>query len=331
MMGTEIATRKEGGALTAAQVQLVREHVAPDLNDSELKYFLEVSASIGLNPLRRQVYAMKRGGRISIQTGIDGYRAIAHRTGEMAGCPEPEYQYDENGSLVSAKVIVYRTVSGNRCEFSHRAFWAEYCQTARNGAPTSMWAKMPHTMLGKCAEACALRKAFPEELTGVYTAEEMQQADNTTPMAAPIEAEVIEEPAPKKARKPRKKKAEPEPSSVNTEQHEKPKHDKDWPKTYKAFMAWLDTENVNYNNLAQWCEEQQFQRPSVWTEQQRKDFKAEWPQEHRKLYLVWLSVKNGEVTLEEAESAITDAISSEGAEKQRREEAPTLDEDNLPF
>jgi hypothetical protein len=64
------------------------------------------------------------------------------------------------------------------------ARWDAYCQTTKEGAPTAMWKKMPDLMLGKCAESLALRRAFPNELSGLYTAEEMAQGEEPV-MVAP--------------------------------------------------------------------------------------------------------------------------------------------------
>lgn len=121
---------------------------------------------------------------MTIQTGIDGYRLIADRTGKYAPGIDTEFGYDENGNLRWAKAYVKKmTPDGQWHQISAIAFWDEYVQTTKDGRPTVFWLKKGHIMLSKCAEALALRKAFPAELSGIYTKEEMEQ-DMTPPEAA---------------------------------------------------------------------------------------------------------------------------------------------------
>jgi hypothetical protein len=115
-----------------------------------------------------------------IQTGIDGYRLIADRTGKLAGISDVEYEeFDDRPR--KATVTVKKIVGGQIQEFTATARWSEYVQSKKDGTPNGMWAKMPFLMLGKCAEALALRKAFPADLSGVYTNEEMMQAEDPLP------------------------------------------------------------------------------------------------------------------------------------------------------
>ncbi|MDO4264644.1 MAG: phage recombination protein Bet [Deinococcus sp.] len=181
---------------TEEQVDLIKKTVAAGTTDTELSLFLEVAKSSGLNPFQRQIYAVKRkSGReekMTIQTGIDGYRLIASRSAAHLGTTDAEFgPTNKDGYPEWARVTARRLVQGHIAEFTATARWSEYVQTKdewQNGQRTGkkivgdMWAKMPHTMLGKCAEALALRKAFPAELSGVYTAEEMAQADSAEPL-----------------------------------------------------------------------------------------------------------------------------------------------------
>jgi phage recombination protein Bet len=180
---TELVKHEENG-LSREKIELIKQTVAKGATDLELELFLHACKRTGLDPLMKQVYAIKRWNNedkretISFQTGIDGYRLIADRTGKYAGSDEPTYMIGAEGFPEVASVTVYKMIDGQRCAFSASARWTEYVQKKRDGAPTSMWVKMPFLMLGKCAEALALRKAFPAELSGVYTHEEMMQADS---------------------------------------------------------------------------------------------------------------------------------------------------------
>lgn len=170
------------------KVDLIKRTVAKGATDDELKLFLYQAQKKGLDPLSKQIYFQKRrnkngGDDITIITGIDGYRAIAARTGECAGNDDPVF--DDEQSPGKATVTVYRMVRGVRCAFTATARWDQYYPGDALGF---MWRKMPHLMLGKCAEALALRKAFPDELSGVYVKEEMDQAGPEVLVAPVVEA-----------------------------------------------------------------------------------------------------------------------------------------------
>ena len=171
-------------ALTQDQIDLILRTVAEGCDGDELDLFLYQANRLGLDPLNRQIHAVKRGRKMSIQVGIDGYRLIADRTGRYAGNDEPVYpqigeHYTDDGVVArypeAATVTVWKLVDGVRCPFTATALWDEYCP---DGDQAFMWRKMPFLMLAKCAEALALRKAFPAELSGVYIDEEMHQADD---------------------------------------------------------------------------------------------------------------------------------------------------------
>lgn len=178
------------------QISLIKSQIAPKATDNELKLFLYQAKRTGLDPLTRQIYAIHRyhsqQGKdvMTIQTSIDGFRVIAERSGDYAGQDEPLFNYDESKKLISAKVTVYRFRGEVRYPAAVGiAFWSEYVQTNKEGKPAGLWVKMPHTMLSKVAEALALRKAYPQDLSGLYTVDEMQQADNVKAEPVTIEPE----------------------------------------------------------------------------------------------------------------------------------------------
>ena len=173
------------GDFGAEHMRIVREAFAPTATQAEFEVMWAGAKARRLDPVRKQIHFVKRKQKQDGQwverwtsiVSIDGFRAIAEGTGKYDGQDEPEYEYDEENRLILARVRVWRKDITR--PFVGVARWNEYVQTNQDGNPTATWQKMEHTMLSKCAEALAHRKAFPEPLAGLYTGDEMAQADNT--------------------------------------------------------------------------------------------------------------------------------------------------------
>ena len=200
----------QGGAMVSAswdaeQTNVIKTLICPGASDAELALFAQVCKSTGLNPFARQIYGIMRwDGRqqrevLSIQTSIDGFRLAAQRSGEYAGQVGPEWCADDglwrdvwlsDQPPAAARVGVLR--KGWTQPTYAVATFAEYCQRGKGGQPSGMWGKMPAVMLAKCAEALALRKCFPAELSGLYSREEMAQADKPPPTIRETAAATVE-------------------------------------------------------------------------------------------------------------------------------------------
>ena len=175
-----------------SKIDLIRRTVAAGASADELELFFHQARRAGLDPLAKQIYFVKRQGKGVVQVGIDGLRLIADRTGQYAGSDDAEFAaVNDRGYPSAAKVVVYKMVAGQRCPFGATARWDEYFPGDSQGF---QWKRMPHAMLAKCAEALALRKAFPADMSGLYVHEEMEQAgsNETAPLG-------ISEAAPKVA------------------------------------------------------------------------------------------------------------------------------------
>ena len=158
----------------------LRNTVAPGLTDSEFTLFAEIVKSTGLNPVTKEVWAIKAGGRLQLMTGINGFLRIANSHPMFDGM---EVEFDKDGDrIVAATAKVYR--KDRRFPAVATAFMAEY------GKPTPIWKQMPSVMLAKCAKSLAIREAFVQELGGLYTQEEMP-AEFAPPRATTIPQEAL--------------------------------------------------------------------------------------------------------------------------------------------
>ena len=215
-MSTEIVPTGAGGLavdFTTEQIALVKRTICKpkerEATNDELALFVGQCKRTGLDPFARQIYAVFRKSRgqeqMTIQVGIDGLRLIAERSGHYLGQIGPlwcgqdgvwrETWFAKDHPL-AAKVIVRKVVAGQISETPAVAHWTEYVPTF-NGKPSGLWSDKPALMLAKCAEALALRKAFPNDMSGLYTDDEMQRADSPAPVldsALPVEPVVDAEP-----------------------------------------------------------------------------------------------------------------------------------------
>jgi phage recombination protein Bet len=167
----------------ARQIQsnlaLVKSVLAPDLNDQEMLLFAMVAQRSRLDPFAKQIYAIKRQGKLTFQTGIDGFRSSAEETDQYRGSDEAEF-----GPIVEkpfphpewASVVIHRAFPDGHevAQSSGKIYFDEFYPGDQQGF---QWRKMPRVMLSKCAEAAAFRKAFPKRFADVYAPEEMAQAD----------------------------------------------------------------------------------------------------------------------------------------------------------
>lgn len=165
------------------QIQIMKATVAPDVSNPEFLFFLEVCKARGLNPFNREIYAIPRGQKMTIQVSIDGMRILAERSGKYRGQIGPQFcaadgqwrdEWLTDEPPVAARVGVLRS------DFD-QPIWAVARYKAYAQASNPLWKSMPEVMLQKCSESLALRKAFPQATAGLYTHEEMMQAGGDLP------------------------------------------------------------------------------------------------------------------------------------------------------
>lgn len=174
------------------KLQLLKDTICKGSTDQEFQLFVMACKRSQLDPFANQIHAVKRWDNslkrevMTIQVGIDGLRLIADRTGKYTPGREPSFEYDSKGIVSKAtSYIMKQTADGKWHEVSACAHFKEYAATKKDGSLTNMWRDKPHVMLSKCAEAMALRKAFPADMAGLYTSEEMDQTNTKSQFNAP--------------------------------------------------------------------------------------------------------------------------------------------------
>jgi phage recombination protein Bet len=180
--------------LTVAKLDAVRDHLAPGLSDAELSLFVDIVNHSGLDPFYRQIWAYKRGEKLVIQAAIDGLRLIALRTGLYGGQLAAKWcgldrvwtdvWLDKTPPAAAMKAVIRKDYPTPTTAV---AIYDSYVAKDKNGKPVGVWASGPEIMLAKCAEALALRQAFPAETAGLYIEGEIP-TDNPVP--------VVTQPAP---------------------------------------------------------------------------------------------------------------------------------------
>lgn len=169
-------TLKSQDTMTPAQLDLIKRTIAKGCSDDELQLFIYRCNHLGLDPMARQIYAIKTKDDLIMQISIQGLRIIAERTGKYKGQTSPMWcgkegtwrdVWTEDQKPIAARVGVYRE------DFKEPIFGVAYMSEFSKSASRT-WSSLPLHMLAKCAEAIALQKAFPSETTGLYTPEQIE-------------------------------------------------------------------------------------------------------------------------------------------------------------
>jgi hypothetical protein len=176
MADTALATQEQHltkpAPVTFEQLDLLRRTLAEGATDDELRLHIFNCQRLGVHPLDGLIHFTKRGGKYVPVTSINYLRSRADETGLHMGTSRPDYSGVEGAEDFECCIVVFKQVQGQRCEFYGIARFDEFVPADEKSG--HMWRKMPRNQLAKCAEAQGLRKAFPQQLNGLYIAEELE-------------------------------------------------------------------------------------------------------------------------------------------------------------
>lgn len=178
--------------LTNEQIKLLELNkiIPPNCPQPQIDFFATVCEKKKLDPMLKQIHLVERKSKdaagkwvasYTIQAGIDGMRVIAQRNCKIKSYKRWVEKREDD--LYGCCEID----TEDRGKYYDELPYQEYVQTKSDGKPTHFWAKFKQTMIKKCAEESVLRMMAPEDLSGVYGDDEMQQADSETKEVKQIE------------------------------------------------------------------------------------------------------------------------------------------------
>lgn len=189
-MSSTLTIREDQTEFTPDQMTALESLGVQGAMPAEVAMFFDQCQRTGLSPWARQIYMIGRWDsklrrqKYQVQVSIDGLRLVAERTAQYQGQTQPQWcgpdgvwrdVWLEQQPPAAARVGVWREKFREPTYGVARL--AGYMPRTKDGAPSGLWRTMPDVMIAKVAEALALRKAFPMELSGLYTGDEMAQAD----------------------------------------------------------------------------------------------------------------------------------------------------------
>lgn len=209
-LDTSVAVELKRRNINGQTWKVLQETIFPNASDASIIMAIDYCKVRNLDILKKPVHIVpiwnKEQKRYidTVWQGISELRTTAMRTGQYAGCDETIFGKDITQKVGDveitfpewAQVTVYRIIGGQRVPFNGgKVRWLETVATTKEGSPNAMWKQRPYGQLEKCAEAAALRKAFPEELGNEYAAEEMGNKIDNSKKESKIEpVDVFEEP-----------------------------------------------------------------------------------------------------------------------------------------